>query len=303
MLLGTVIIFGLSWVKIDVNAQGLKRRNEIKSTGNLKFENGEVYVTASDFVYLADEIDKLESIYKCNLVNILNSINTYFKSDGSISHDSSQNEINNDELKTNLSFAYIKQGILESQSLKEVKNVQATDLAGNPLYYLNEEAKHNNDTLQITTSDSGFPLYYMEVEANNISAGRAAWVNGILIKGNGEDNRISWNNGYNEGYTKGAADALGKININYTYHRHTGNTSQVGGCYGILVGTRPNICGCNNYIYEILPGYEGHPTCGNCYHNHGSKTCDAVDGYSRYEYIGLNCGKTEETIESATIIY
>ena len=47
----------------------------------------------------------------------------------------------------------------------------------------------------------------------------------------------------------------------------------------------------------------GHTRCANCYHNHGGDKCNAVRSYTSYTYIGLVCGKTEQTIESATIIY
>ena len=288
-------------VKTDAKASDPNRRNKIKSSGNIKFENGEVYVTAEDFIYLADEIDHLESTYKCNLVDALNAIGTYFKSDGTITQDSGQNEVTSDELKTNLSFGDLKRGILESQTLIEVKNIQAANAAGNPLYYISEEARDNGENLQITTDDTGIPVYHREVEANNITAGYAAWINGVLVKGNGEDNRISYNNGYNEGYTQGVADSLGKAQIVYTYHQHVGNSSKVGGCYGKRKGSRVERCGCDSYAYE--EDEHGHTRCGNCGHNHGSDECDAVVGSETYEYIGLVCGKTDKTIESATIIY
>lgn len=290
----------LGSIKTQVNAQNLKRRNEIKSVGNIKFENGEVYVTAADFIYLADEIDKLESTYKCNLVDALNIIGTYFKSDGTIVYDENLNEVNTQEAKIGLSFGDMKQGILASQSIEAVKHVQATDKQGNVLYYVSEEAKENNENLNITTADTGIPFYFNSVTADNISAGRAAWVNGILVKGNGEDNRKSWQNGYNEGYSKGMADSLDNANVVYTYHEHSGDSSQIGGCYGMLTGTKEVLCGCNAYVYTDIFGVS---TCANCWHNHGASKCAAVSSYKPYEYIGLACGKTEQTIESATIVY
>lgn len=298
------ILFLMSNMKTEVNAQNLNRRNEIKSRGNIKFENGEVYITSSDLVYLADEIDILEKTYKCNLVDALNSIGTYFRNEGSITYDAGQNEVNSEESKQKLSFGNIKQGILQSQSVDFVKQMQATDKEGNPLYFASETAGNNNEKINFTTTDTGFPIYYGEASAANLSAGSAAWVNGVLLKGTGEDNKRSWQNGYNEGYTNGVADSLGKAQIVYTYHQHSGNSSQVGGCYGNLTGAAPVYCGCDHYVFtDSLPGYEGHSTCANCYHNHGGDECDAVKGYEPYTYIGLVCGKTEQTIESATIVY
>lgn len=300
LVIGSVLICGF---KLEVNAQNLRRRNEIQSKGNLRFENGEVYITENDFIYLADEIDKLEGFFKCNLVDVLNSIGTYFRTDGSITYDSSQNEVNSEELKMSLSFGSIKKGILESQSLESVKQLQAMDKDGNLLFYKDENSFQNKEKLNYTTTDTGFPMLYDAADADNLSTGSAAWANGVLIKGTGEDNKISWQNGYNEGYSQGVADSLGKAHIEYTYHKHSGNSSQVGGCYKKLTGNKPVYCGCSAYAYVELPGYEGTGTCANCYHNHGSSKCNAVKSYTQYEYIGLKCGKTEQTIESATIIY
>lgn len=247
-------------IKMEENAQNLKRRNEIVSKGKIQFENGEVCVTASDFIYLADEIDTLESTYKCTLVDALNSIGTYFKNDGTVTYDSSQNEVNSGELKMNLSFGMIQQGILSSQSI---------------------------------------PDFYEAAGADNISAGRAAWVNGILVKGNGEDNKRSWQNGYNEGYTQGIADGLSKANIQYTYHVHEGDSSAVGGCYGNCTGYQPVYCSCWGWV----GGSYGCDNCHHAYGMHGSGYCTGIVSNNAYTYIGLVCGKTTDTIESATIIY
>ena len=283
-----------------VEAEEYHRRDGIQSQGNLKFEQGEVYIFSDDFRYLADKIDALEHTYKSTLVDTLNHINIYFKNDGSVVYDGELNEVDTEEEKSKISFEYIKNGIMKSQSVESVYQTQARDGSGNLWYFVSEEANNNYEHLNITTSDTGYPLYYKEANVGNLSAGYAAWVNGVLLKGTGEDNRTSWNNGYNEGYTKGVADALGKVNIVYSYHSHTGNSSQVGGCYGNLTGTRPVYCGCSHYIYD--KDENGHSRCANCYHNH-SGTCNAVKSYTSYTYIGLVCGKTEQTIESATIRY
>lgn len=288
-------------LEIRVEAEEYHRRDGLKSQGSIRFEQGEVYITAEDFRYLADKMDALENTYKSTLVDTLNQINIYFKNDGSVVYNGELNEVDTGEEKGNFSFEYIKKGILKSQSVESLYQTQATDGSGNPWYFENEEAKNNDERLNITTSDTGYPLYYKEANVGNLSAGYAAWVNGVLVKGNGEDNRISWNNGYNEGYSKGVADALGKVNIVYSYHSHTGNSSQVGACYGNLTGTRPVYCGCEHYVYD--KDENGHTRCANCYHNHGGDKCNAVRSYTSYTYIGLVCGKTEQTIESATIIY
>lgn len=288
-------------IQEEGTVENSKLRSRIQSKGKIKFENSKVFFTSDDLLYLADEIDKLENNYKISLIDALNLIGTYFKKDGTIIYSSEENEVDTEKLKTAVSLGSIRQGIISSQSVDFIKNLQAVDKDENLLFYQSEEAKNNKDDLNFTTTDTGFPLYYKEADANNLSAGSTAWVNGILLKGTGEDNKISWQNGYNEGYSKGVADALNKVNIEYSYHKHT---AQNGSCYGPVQGVRPIRCECNSYAFtDSLPGYEGIASCANCKHNHPGEQCTGTNGYESYTYTGLVCGKTEKTIESATIVY
>ena len=281
-----------------------KRKDAIQSKGRISFEEGVVLINANDLLYLADEIDLLESTYKCNLVDALGSIGTYFKTDGTVTYDKNQQEVNTTELKTMLSIGNIIQGIQISQSVAYMKDFQATDKRGNPLYYNGESANENKEYLNNTTIDNGYPIYYKEAEADNLSAGCAAWVNGILLKGNGEDNKRSRQEGYNEGYSQGVADSLGKANIVYSYHKHIGNNSTTGGCYGMLTGVKYRKCGCSTYAYkDDYPGFEGRPLCAYCFHPHPGVVCNMELAVGTETYIGLICQKTEQTIESATIVY
>ncbi len=321
---------------MPVMAENSFRRANIKSTGSIDFEDGKVSIDSSDLHYLADEIDTLENTYKTTMVDALNSIGTYFKNDGSITYDSGQNEADTEEEKSNLIFGNIMDGIKNSQSVVSVSSMQATDKAGNLLYYADEIAQANQDVCSITTTDTGYPVYYRAATAENLSAGTAAWVNGKLIQGNGSDNaaygekkyKEGYNkgttdgydqgnadgynqgsadgynkgssDGYNQGFVDGMASTLNKINISYTYHNHVGSASAVGGCYGNLTGVTPVKCSCKHYIYSV--DEYGSTRCANCYHNHSGE-CNAVESYNQYTYIGLICGKTTDTIESATIVY
>ena len=412
-----------------------KRKEQIISKGNFQFQGGKVYITASDFIYLADEIDHLESNYKCNLVEALNSIGTYFKADGSVTYDNNQNETDSEEAKVKLGFQNILQGILQSQSVESLSQTQATDKDGKLLYY----AKEDKNVFELTTNNTGYPLFYQAVTADNLSAGSAAWVNGVLIKGNGRDNAIyreqgyeegyakgeeegkekgveegyrqgyeegyqtgyeegkvkgneegykqgyeegkvkgkeegykqgyeegkiegkeegyqegyeegkikgkeegyqtgyeeghkegygegygkgreegyveghgkgkeegyregyekGNENGYREGYTQGITDGLSKVNVQYIYHTHTGNDSVIGGCYGNCTGYKPIQCNCWGWV----AGSYGCDNCHHAYGMHGSGYCTGIVDHEPYTYIGLVCGKTTDTIESATIIY
>ena len=51
-------------LEIRVEAEEYHRRDGLKSQGSIRFEQGEVYITAEDFRYLADKMDALENTYK-----------------------------------------------------------------------------------------------------------------------------------------------------------------------------------------------------------------------------------------------
>lgn len=331
-----VICISIMSISIPVLADTSSRQENIKSRGILEFESGKIYFDSSDLTYLADEIDNLENTYKQATVGALNNIGTYFFNDGTITYDFSYNEVDTNEEKSELSFAKIIDGINCSQSVESLKQVQATDSAGNLLYYETEEASENGDLLALTTTDTSLPAYYQAASANSLSAGTAAWVNGTLIIGNGSDNAIYEEQGYRAGYTQGVADGLSKVNIQYTYHVHEGSSGETAnGCY-----TMPQ--------YHVHSAYGG--SCYSpIYHWHGTNGCKYEEGWKcdrcivcrtngcvdlcggscgPYYYwscgisegqvtgysiscgltnaiIGysLGCGKTTTTIESATIIY
>lgn len=175
-------------VSVPAMAETTSRRANIKSSGNLDFDNGTVYFTSSDLTYLADEIDNLEDTYKQTSVDALNDVGTFFLSDGTIVNDREQNEVDTDEKKSALSFGSILEGIKKSQSIDSLSQTQVLDKDGNPLFYETEEAQTNKNIHSLTTTDTGFPAFYQPANANNLSAGTAAWVDGTLIKGNGSDN-------------------------------------------------------------------------------------------------------------------
>ena len=117
------------------------------------------------------------------------------------------------------------------------------------------------------------------------------------------------------------AQTLDNLEVQYTYHVHEGNSSTVGGCYNIpyYYYSYPQ----DVYCYHHNKGSAGYEQgtfyrcndCGNTAWDYfpptkiGTTTAYSY-GYSvpsngteiskTYE---LGCGKTEKTIESATIIY
>lgn len=278
------------------------RKERIQSKGNINYEQGKVFFSTQDLLYLADEIDDLEKKYKVNLVDSLNYIGSYFKTDGTVVYDPATNEVKEEEEKMKITLGQITRAIRESQSVSQLSGTQALNPNQQPLFYTSEKAGTDHNHLEISTTDNGHPLLYKAATAENLSAGCTAWVNGVLLKGNGSDNEKFREIGYRQGYSQGVAEALNKVNVVYTYHEHVGSSNVEGGCYGYLTGTQPVLCGCNSYVWADYDG-NGTATCANCWHNHGSRTCDAVETYQTYGYIGLICNKTTDTIESATIQY
>ena len=122
---------------------------------------------------------------------------------------------------------------------------------------------------------------------------------------------------YAQGVVDGMAQALDNLNIQYTYHSHSGTADNGLGCYTIPIRhTHENSCYTTVYgVYEKTSDWTGSvydrcTRCGDtqgvglegvthCYGTNLTCTIDTtiISGYS------LGCGKTEETIESATIIY
>ena len=127
------------------------------------------------------------------------------------------------------------------------------------------------------------------------------------------------------------ANGLAKIDnasIIYTYHSHVGDAQNGGECYSPLYkvhshsngcySTVSSTCTCSAYAGQWINdtificrvcGHAGHGPGGTC----GATTtstvlsCGKIEG-TRYQSEGLeayviSCGKTESTIETATIVF
>ena len=162
---------------------GIARKSRLNSKGIIDYESGTVIINSSDFAYLADEIDMLESAYKVNTVSALNAMRTFFLADGSIGHEPDDIGIHGEEA-ARLSFDTIISGILQSQS---VDHLAEQGIAG-------------------------------AIE-DNLSKGTAAWVNGELIIGSGADNEAY----YSQGFIDGQLSLYDKVSISYVYHEHSDN--------------------------------------------------------------------------------
>lgn len=227
---------------------------------------------------LSDRIDELAYTYKSSTMEALNQIGTFYASvDGAITHNIADNAVSPDGAAA-LSFDSLYQGILQSQSVAHLTDI-------NPA-----------------------------VE-NNLPKGTAAWVNGSLIIGNGADIADSYNRGFADGY----AEKMDDISIEYVYHEHTGNSTDSGGCYGARVAV--TVTCTHAYSYDELQPDGMHKCYGLYEGTHCNMHPDRLEWYITEEafqagvrgsgqhsietgyYYALNCGKTEDTIESATIVF
>lgn len=318
VILGVICILGVC-TPLVVMADGNVRRNYIKSKGKLDFENGSVVADSADLLYLADQVDELESIYKVTVVDALNGIGTYFHKDGSLTNDEGSNEVDSKEEKVKLSFGSIKEGILKSQSLNSLSGTQAIDKDGNVLFYVNQEAADESNLLETTTDNTGFPIYYQPVTAENLTAGTAVWVNGRLIMGNGGDNASK----YAQGFVDGQTNAMENLNVTYTYHYHEGDTENGGGCYaqvenqtecGTIVFSREYYRGgtCSKWCASF---YEKEYACSGCgivtgtLCGGGGNSCGRITGQIGGNHMVTTtswqpvCGYSQGQILTATIVY
>ena len=122
------------------------------------------------------------------------------------------------------------------------------------------------------------------------------------------------------GFTEGLTSAMENIDIQYTYHEHQGESFTNGGCYTVPVyhshtnscyskcpstiyylnstdtqsQFRCNKCGWQGYIDKVHNPRTGDP-CPN-----SVISCSLTGTIIAYD---IGCGKTTDTVESATIIF
>ncbi|MGN0307246.1 MAG: hypothetical protein ACI4DN_03405 [Lachnospiraceae bacterium] len=271
---------------ISAAATGTGRRANLKSAGSIdvQIDNQEIYISSSDFRYLADEIDTLENTYKMNIVDALNSIGSYFKADGTVVYEQGLNEVTASEEKTALSFKNLKDAIEASQSVVSLSQTQATDKDGRLLFYKDKVSSDSKNLLNTTTTNTGYPVYYQAVKSENLSAGTAAWVDGELIKGKGSDNVAFYNQGVaaGEANSKVGTATADKVLSGYTFTNATGV-----GIAGTMVnrGTL-NWNPTSSTTQTIQPGY------------YSGGTLNSSGAYQE----GFNKGK-EQAIQNASIVY
>lgn len=238
----TVCTLVLSFSMV-ATATTTSRRANLKSYGTIQMEkqDGTVkgVIAAADMEYLADEIDNLENTYKSKTLEGLNGINTYFKADGSVTHNAAESAITSSTANL-LTFEQLNNAIKSSQASANAP-VASEIVSGKSVW-----ANGNNITgtmpnngatgkANLTAGTSyTIPAGYTTggtvttatlasqtqgtATAANLSQGVTAWVNGTKITGTGEDN----NSYYNQGYEASPTGTYHYIRYGETYHGSCG---------------------------------------------------------------------------------
>ena len=189
----------------------------MQSKGIINTDGGKIVFDASDLNNLTAAVNECftsASNGKKAVADGLTNVGTYFTGEGendytnnataqqkSVTYNNGASAISNSEnsdfINTdNIPFSTLMDAVSHSQDIPEaVKQTQATNEAGEYLYYEDETASIARDLTKVSTTNTGYPVYYGAVKPENLSAGSAAWVNGELILGTGSDNNAYFNIG------------------------------------------------------------------------------------------------------------
>ena len=185
----------------DDPAQKQGTAAELKSYGAIVYQKGSdnIRIDSQDLYALAEQIDQV----KLEVVNQLKAMNTYFTASEGITLNTSE-DINVvhaepyeedfvDPLEVN--FDTLLEGIAVSQTISsEISEYGYPE--GTQLY------RTKDGKLTDTFVSGAQEITIASATADNLSAGMAAWVDGNLILGNGEENQDYYKTGYDEAYTK-----------------------------------------------------------------------------------------------------
>lgn len=218
-------------------------KNSLQSSGRINYFEGEdgVVIDSDDLYMLADQLD----LFKVRATRQLGAMHTYLtKAGGGIALTSADGvyavhsrPYAGDEIDpVNLDFATILEGIAVSQSIPNDPAAYGMS-AGTKLY------KTPEGRLVTSSSGGAEPVNIQSASAANLSAGTAAWVNGQLVLGTGEDvARMAESAGGagGSGGTGGAGDSGG------TGDSGSGSTGNVGQMIGYEISK-------NYTVPEYLP--------------------------------------------------
>ena len=228
------VLLSVTMISSTSLADGTNRQSQISSHGAVDITSGDgsVLIDSEDMKTLANETDTLESIYKTRLQQAVNRLNTFIQPDGSITH---KKEASGNQM-TLPSFDLLASAITNSQS----SSTAIADLSGTNYYKTNEG--------KINTSGSGTSVSLGAASADNLSAGKIAFVDGTLLLGTGSDNESYFNQGYTSGKPDGQSQKSGIVSVNITKHSHSSS------CYSTI----------NCTVTRTKTGNKQNRTCSGC---------------------------------------
>lgn len=237
LILVVALTFGTYTVAAASNEFPGATRNSLKSQGAIVYQNGEetVILDSEDLYMLADQIDLL----KVNIVNQLESMNTYFTKGDGISLDS-DSSINVSHSKTDeinivnplsVNFDVLLDGIAVSQTIPE-SDVAAYGFDPGTTLYVNTMGELTTD------SEEGVEeITIAPAESENLSAGTAAWVNGTLILGTGADNKSYYEEG-NGNVSDKIVDIISLVYSGVNTNENYSLTGKNGGRLGVGISSK-----------------------------------------------------------------
>lgn len=185
-------------------------KSSLNSAGVICFQEGQetVVIDSDDLYTLADRLD----LFKTRVVEQLGAMRTYLSKDCAgvslvgnddvyVVHQEPSSENAVDPLT--LDFGVILQGIESSQSIPS--DPSDYGLASDTKLY-----KGKNGKLLTAQTNGATPINIRKATAANLSAGTAAWVDGELLLGTGEDMAAMYND-------MSSGEELGTYNISSGY--------------------------------------------------------------------------------------
>lgn len=161
--------FGICGIALAADAESTVAKSGLKSHGRITYQNGDdaVVIDSEDLYVLSDRLD----LFKRGVADQLNVMNTYFTTG-------------------------------EGIPLTTDTEIRVTHTRPSDEEFVDPSGAGFNTLLEGIAASQSIPPDLAAASADNLSAGTAAWVNGELCLGTGEDNRNFYERGYEEGYAK-----------------------------------------------------------------------------------------------------
>lgn len=247
----------------------------VRSSGRVRYEYA--LIDGDDLRW----VDAYISEKKDAAARTLNQLGTRFRQQsGQYAYDRNPDVLQEDIDLRGLDWTTLIQAAKESQSVP----------AG--LSVLNPEAALHIEGVEERTD------YYEAATEDNLSAGKAAWVDGRLLLGNGADNNRAYQQGLTDGGQRTVPDNLRPIygvreSSVEIRHAHVGSPVEsegVSGCYynHFVTTTKERVCDMALYYFDAIWYPDESAPEGGEWHG-GFYTCSNHGG--QYESPGI-CGQT-----------